>query len=124
MKRCGASRTCAPIARREREPMSAEAPRKFEILGVETSARLRAEELAAAAGITLTGVTRLIDLGVIEPLAPGRDEFSAAMAPRLRRVLRLWSDLDVNLTAAAIIADLVERLERAESELERLRRGI
>jgi hypothetical protein len=106
--------------------MSAEPPPDFEILGVETSARvrLRADELAAAAGITVAGVTRLIELGVIEPLGPGRDEFSVAMAPRLRRVMRLWSDLGVNFTGAAIIADLLERLERLESELERLRRGI
>jgi hypothetical protein len=33
---------------------------------------------------------------------------------RLRRVLRLRGDLGVNLVGAAIIVDLVERLDRLE----------
>ena len=37
--------------------------------------------------------------------------FSVAMASRLRRMLRLHRDLGVNFTGAAIIVDLVERLE-------------
>jgi hypothetical protein len=38
--------------------------------------------------------------------------FSAAMASRLRRMLRLHRDLGVNFTGAAIIVDLLERRER------------
>lgn len=104
--------------------MSAGDPRDLEAAGTTPSSRLRAEELAVAVGISVSSVTRLIELGVIEPLGPGGDEFNVATAPRLRRMLRLWSDLDVDLTAAAIIADLIERLESLEVELERLRRGL
>ena len=53
----------------------------------------------------------------VEPLAPGSGTFAAATAERLRRMLRLHADLGVNLTGAAIIVDLLERLERVEAEL-------
>jgi chaperone modulatory protein CbpM len=78
---------------------------------------LSSEELAAAAGISSATLARLVRLGLVEPMAlRGNDRglpvFSAATASRLRRMLRLHRDLGVNLTGAAIIVDLVERLER------------
>ncbi|WP_104371968.1 chaperone modulator CbpM [Desulfocucumis palustris] len=41
---------------------------------------------------------------------------------RLQRVLRLRSSLGVNFTGAAIITELLERMEGMQEELERLRR--
>ena len=84
---------------------------------------LSAEELAAAAGISATRLGRLERLGLVEPLAPGSGTFAAATAERLRRMLRLHADLGVNLTGAAIIVDLLGRLERVEAELARPRPG-
>ena len=81
---------------------------------------LTREELAAAAGISLAQLTRLVRLGLVEQAAPGAGEFTAATAMRLRRMIRLHRDLRVNLTGAAIIVDLLERLE---AELAR-RRGV
>ena len=43
------------------------------------------------------------------------------MATRLKRMLRLHHDIGVNLTGAAIIIDLLERVDRMETELRRLR---
>jgi hypothetical protein len=77
-------------------------------------------ELAAAAGISATRLARLERLGLVEPVAPGSGTFAAATAERLRRMLRLHADLGVNLTGAAIIVDLLERLE---AELVRPRPG-
>jgi MerR family transcriptional regulator/heat shock protein HspR len=82
---------------------------------------LSAEELAAAAGISATRLARLARLGLVESPAPGSGTFAAATAERLRRMLRLHADLGVNLTGAAIIVDLLERLERIEAELARQR---
>ena len=86
---------------------------------VETSARAEAalsgEELARAAGISVATLARLINLGLVEPMPNARGlaaTFSAATASRLRRMLRLHRDLGVNFIGAAIIVDLVERLER------------
>ena len=83
---------------------------------------LSARELATAAGIPPARLARLVRLGLVEPVSPGMDAFTAAAAARLRRMVRLHADLGVNFTAAAIIADLVERLERLDAELTRLRR--
>jgi len=82
-------------------------------------AYLSGEELARAAGISAATLARLVGLGLVEPTPLRGNErgltapvFSAATASRLRRMLRLHRDLGVNLTGAAIIVDLVERLER------------
>lgn len=90
-------------------------------LSVTSQVRLTAPELAAAAGIHLDRLARLIELGVVEPKDPRAPEFSAGDALRLRRALRLWTDLGVNLTGAAIILELLERMDRMEAELTRLR---
>ena len=49
------------------------------------------EELARAAGISVTTLARLVSLGLVDPIAPGfgSPTFSAATAERLRRMLRL-----------------------------------
>ena len=80
-------------------------------------------ELARAAGISRARLVRLVRLGVVEPAVLGSREFTAATAARLRRMVRLHVDLDVSLDGAAIIVDLLERLEHMEGELARLRGG-
>jgi hypothetical protein len=84
---------------------------------------LSREQLAAAAGISPARLARLIRLGLIEPAEPGPSEFAAAVAARVRRMLRLHDDLGVDLVGAAIITDLLERLDRMDTELRRLRGG-
>lgn len=78
--------------------------------------RLSGEELAAAAGISPARLARLVRLGLVEPIAPGASQFPAETAARLRRMLRLRADLRVNLIGAAIIVELLERLDRLEAE--------
>ena len=72
------------------------------------------EELAVAAGIRPTVLARLIRLGVVEPVRPEASEFTVTTLARVRRMLRLHAELGVNLTGAAIIVDLLERLHRLE----------
>ena len=72
------------------------------------------EELAAIAGLTPMGLARLVRLGLLAPLAPGATHFSPAAALRVKRMLRLRADLGVGLFSAAIIVDLLERLDRLE----------
>jgi DNA-binding transcriptional MerR regulator len=82
---------------------------------------LSLRDLAVACGISATRVRRLVQLGVVEPEREAPDRFSSATAARLRRMLRLRADLGVNFAGAAIIVDLVERLEQLDAELSRLR---
>lgn len=85
---------------------------------------LSLEELAAASDMRPGRVTRLVRLGLVEPIGPGANQFTAATAARLRRMLRLHDDLGVNLADAAIIVGLLERLDHLEAELARLRQGL
>lgn len=84
---------------------------------------LSREQLAAAVGISPARLARLIQLGLVEPADARPSEFAAAVAARVKRMLRLHDDLGVDLVGAAIITDLLERLDRMETELRRLRGG-
>lgn len=79
-------------------------------------------ELAASAGTSVATVARLVRLGLVEPADGESTEFSPTTATRLRRMLRLHRDLGANLIGAAIILELVERVERLQSELTRRKR--
>jgi DNA-binding transcriptional MerR regulator len=80
---------------------------------------LTLHELATAVGLSPARVARLVQRGLIESSGAEPYAFTAATAARLRRMLRLRRDLGVNLHGAAIIADLVERMEALERELVR-----
>jgi hypothetical protein len=82
---------------------------------------LSLRDLAVACGVSTARVRLLVELGLVEAEPGAPDRFSCATAARLRRMLRLRADLGVNLTGAAIIVDLMERLERLDAELLRLR---
>jgi len=82
---------------------------------------LTLDELARAAGVSPRLVTRLVRLGLIEPTPPDSDTFTTETAARLRRMLRLRADLGVNFAGAAIIVDLVARLQWMDDTLARLR---
>ncbi|MFA7466974.1 MAG: chaperone modulator CbpM [Desulfotomaculaceae bacterium] len=61
---------------------------------------------------------RLGELGIIDYR---RGFVTARQATRLRRVMRLRRNLGVNLPGAAIIVDLLERIEELQDEVERLK---
>jgi hypothetical protein len=75
---------------------------------------LSARELAAAADISEERLLALVHLGLVEPTQPGGNEFDAAAALRLRRMIRLRAALGLSYVGAAIVADLLERLDRLE----------
>jgi DNA-binding transcriptional MerR regulator len=85
-------------------------------------ARLSLEDLAAAVGISPARITHLVRLGLLEPQGEER-WFAAADVLRLRRMLRLRADLGIGFVSAAIMVDMVDRLDRAMDELAQLRRG-
>jgi hypothetical protein len=81
---------------------------------------LTIEELAVAVGVDRTLLVRLVQAGLIGERTD-QSEFSLESMRRVRRMLRLRGDLGVSLTGSAIIADLLERIDRLEAELARLR---
>ncbi|MCG8400486.1 MAG: chaperone modulator CbpM [Firmicutes bacterium] len=71
-----------------------------------------------ALGIHPDLARRLAELGVVDYR---RGFIPVRQAARLRRVMRLRQSLGVNLPGAAIIVDLLERVEELQDELERLK---
>jgi chaperone modulatory protein CbpM len=90
---------------------------------METETRLSADEIERSLGISRQELDELIALGLAEPAAPGASEFTVATVVRLRRVSRLHADLEVDFLGAAIIVDLMERLDRLEAEIRAIRSG-
>ena len=88
---------------------------------VETEPRLSAEEIERSLGITREELEELVGLGLAEPAAPGTAEFTATTMVRLRRVRRLHADLELDFLGAAIIVDLMEKLDALEAEVHAMR---
>lgn len=82
--------------------------------------------VAATVGARRSLVARLAREGLIETVESGTDE---PLLPRrvvfqLRRMQRLRRDLGVNFTGAAIILDLVGRIEELNRELAEMHRQL
>ncbi|HEX6719819.1 MAG TPA: chaperone modulator CbpM [Pyrinomonadaceae bacterium] len=85
---------------------------------------LTCEVVAKTVGARRSLVVRLAQQGLIESVEGGADE---PLVPRrvvmqLRRMQRLRRDLGVNFAGAAIILDLVQRIEELNRELVEMQR--
>ena len=79
------------------------------------------EEVAARCGVRTAYIERLFRSGIIDPY-PGSDRlFAPALTLRVRKVYRLQEDLGINPEGAAIILDLVGRVNALEEQLRRLK---
>ena len=83
--------------------------------------RLTANEALRSLGISPAELEELVRLGLAEPSSPDGSEFTVETVIRLQRVRRLHADLEVDVLGAAIIVDLIERLDRLEAEIRSLR---
>lgn len=81
-------------------------------------------ELARAADCHPELAERLARFSVIEPLdsAAPRWRFPLSSVARLRRALRLRSDLGVGAGSLGLVLDLLDRVERLENRLNALHR--
>jgi len=81
------------------------------------------QELAIRWGVDVALVEQLAELGVIEPHPEAGRVFSCEVTLRVGRFVRLQRDLGVNAEGAAVIVELLDRIEALEHELRSLRRG-
>lgn len=96
---------------------------RFTTITSEAHAWISASELAGAAGITPSTLERIVRLGLLHAFDVTPAGFPVSAVSRLRRMLRLHRQLELNLVAAAMLAAQLERIEQLESELARLRGG-
>ena len=80
---------------------------------------LTLEFVAASCGTKRSLVARLVHQGLIETLdsKAGEPRLPRRAVMQLRRMQRLRRDLGVNFAGAAVILDLVQRLEQLNREL-------
>lgn len=79
------------------------------------------QELAIRWGVDTAFVEQLAELGVIEAHPEGGRVFSCEVTLRVGRFVRLQRDLGVNVEGAAVIIELLDRIEALEHELRGLR---
>jgi chaperone modulatory protein CbpM len=79
--------------------------------------------VAETVGARRSLVVRLAQQGLIETVDAGADEprLPRRVVVQLRRMQRLRRDLGVNFTGAAIILELVQRIEQLNRELAEMR---
>jgi chaperone modulatory protein CbpM len=79
--------------------------------------------VAETVGARRSLVVRLAQQGLIETVESGAGEprLPRRVVVQLRRMQRLRRDLGVNFTGAAIILDLVQRIEQLNRELAEIR---
>ncbi|WP_432837345.1 chaperone modulator CbpM [Dactylosporangium sp. CA-092794] len=82
---------------------------------------LSLEAFAAAGGVHPQLVTRLVALGLLEPVPGERGEptFPGAQLARLARIRRLRAELPLNYAAVGVVLDLLARIDELEAQLRR-----
>ena len=79
-------------------------------------------DVAEIVGARPTLISHLVRLGVLETISDESEEplLRSRSVLRLRRMVRLRRDLGVNFAGAAVILDLVDRIERLNREIEEM----
>ena len=81
-----------------------------------------AEEVALRCGVEVAYVERLYRLGIVSRHPEHEMYFPPDVTVTIRKIVRLRADLGVNEEGAAVIMDLLERIEALERELRFRRR--
>ena len=82
---------------------------------------LTIERLARFADVHPALLRQLPDWGLISPVVEEPELlFRDTAVPRVRRIMRLRSDLGVNLAGVGVVLELQDRIKRLEKELDKL----
>ena len=81
---------------------------------LDDSVELSLQELCAACRVSEDLVVEIVAEGIVEPLGGARAQwrFSGLAVARIRRVIRLQEEFEVNLPGAALALELLEEVER------------
>lgn len=90
------------------------------VVVVEEEIELSPEELAQAANVTPEFIQELFEYGIIE-YSPSKN-FDAIQLRRVRTVYHLQQDLEVNLAGAALVLELMEKMDEMEKQLQLFRK--
>lgn len=96
------------------------AGKELALITIELEQSLDIQELCEACHITPDLLLELVEYGVLDPkgMPPISWRFNAQDLHRVRRLLRLQQDLEVNLAGAALALDLIQQIDQLQSQLE------
>jgi hypothetical protein len=83
---------------------------------------LSLEEVAARCGLHPLLVERFVALGLIDPVEGEVNQFPPEATLRLQRALRLRRDLGLSYNGAALVLELLDRIEALERRLDQYER--
>src|SRR5689334_10864439 len=82
------------------------------------------EALAEAANVHPSLVECYVRFGLLEATVAGEIVcFEVTALPRLEKIVRLRSDLGINMAGVAVVLDLLERIQSLNRDLEQFRSG-
>ena len=83
---------------------------------------LTVEEVAFLAGTSTQVIRRITRLELLSPAEREPEpRFPPAVLSRVRKMLRMHRELDVSWTSMELVLDLLDRVEKLRTEVERLR---
>ncbi len=79
---------------------------------------IEVNEFCISHGITTQFMFELHEFGLIEIIQKKNIQYlSNKELPKAEKIIRLYSDLDINLEGIEVIHDLLERIERMQGEI-------
>jgi chaperone modulatory protein CbpM len=85
----------------------------IDVLLLDDSVEFSLSEVCRICGVHERLVVEIVEEGVVEPLGDaGAWRFTGIAVTRVRRVLRLQEEFEVNLAGAALALELLEEIER------------
>lgn len=75
------------------------------------------QDIAARTGVDVAFVEQLVELGVITVHPGAGRAFACEVSLRVGKFVRLQRDLNLNSEGAALVIDLLDRIEQLESRL-------
>lgn len=85
------------------------------MITVETNPELTVEEICDVYHVTPEWLAELISYGVIESHGA---RFDITNLRRIRRLMRLQQDLELNMAGAALALDLIDQIESLKAQVE------
>ncbi len=91
---------------------------------LEEDIQLTLGDLSRGCEVQAVRIIELVEEGILEPGGgdPREWRFSGCSLQRARIALRLQQDLEVNLSGAALVLELLEQMERLQNRLRLLER--
>jgi chaperone modulatory protein CbpM len=86
---------------------------------VEEELSLSLEELSCACAVAPERIAELVELGLLDVSMEGSQRLGGGSLRRARLALRLQRDLHINAAGAALVIELMERIEMLEARLGR-----